>query len=114
MDAFADAYDHVVDKNLLIRRYNLTAECVLPKEQVDYELENAEPEPTQLNLFTNYEAEEKIRKKQDEFLEHEYDLQKVVLDIKEKFGKNALLKGMSLQDGATMKERNAQIGGHKA
>ena len=64
----------------------------------------------QLDLFTDYEA---IRKQEQE-LEKEKKMQKAVLEIKKKFGKNAVLKGMNLEEGATAKGRNEQIGGHKA
>lgn len=114
MDAVADAFDEAVDKQLLIRRFNVTAEAVLPKAQVDEALETATPQPVQMSIFTNYELEEKLKAAEDEKLERELELQRVMLAVKEKFGKNAILRGMNLQDGATMKQRNAQIGGHKA
>ena len=114
MDAVASAYDQVVDKQLLIRRFNVTAEAVLPKQQIDEAAEAAPPQPVQMNIFTNYELEEKLKAAEDEKLERELELQRVMLAVKEKFGKNAILRGMNLQEGATMKERNAQIGGHKA
>ena len=66
----------------------------------------------QLNLFDL--VSEKSNKEDDEFYKKEEDIQKAVLDIKSKFGKNAILKGMSLQEGATTRNRNNQIGGHKA
>ena len=66
----------------------------------------------QINLFDMIEFDEK--KVDQEKLQKEKDIQKAVLDIKKKFGKNAILKGMSLQEGATAIDRNNQIGGHKA
>lgn len=68
----------------------------------------------QMNLFTDYEALEQQRKKEDEDLEREKRIQKTVLDIKKKYGKNAIVKGMNLEEGATAISRNQQIGGHKA
>ena len=68
----------------------------------------------QLDLFTDYEALEKEREKEEAALEKERRLQEAMLSIRKKFGKNAILKGTSLQDGATMRERNQSIGGHKA
>ena len=65
-------------------------------------------------LFYEDSALEKQRKEENAALEREKKLQKAALDIKKKFGKNAILKGMNLQDGATAKDRNKQIGGHKA
>ncbi len=67
----------------------------------------------QLDLFTDYSAREKQRKEEDEKLMRERKMQQAMLDIKKKFGKNAILKGSDLQDGATTIERNRQIGGHK-
>lgn len=114
MDAVAEAYDQVVDKNLTIRRFNVTACDVLLKDQVDAAQRQMEPSPVQMNIFTNYELEQQLAQKEDEELQRELELQRVMLQVKEKFGKNAILRGMNLQEGATMKERNAQIGGHKA
>ncbi len=68
----------------------------------------------QLDLFTDYEALEKRRAEEEEQLKRERKIQEAMLDIKKKFGGNAILKGMNLQDGATARERNGQIGGHKA
>ena len=62
----------------------------------------------------SYEALEKQRQKEKELLERERKMQQAMLDIKKKFGKNAILKGMNLQEGATAKDRNSRIGGHKA
>lgn len=114
MDAAANAYDKVVDKALLIRRFNITAAGVLPKKQVDAYLESDPPQPQQMDIFTDYELKDKIKKQQEAKLKKEFEVQKIMLNVKEKFGKNAILRGMSLKEGATMKERNAQIGGHKA
>ena len=68
----------------------------------------------QLDLFTDYAAEEEKRRKEEEALARERKLQQAALAIKKKFGKNALLKGMNLEEGATARDRNSQIGGHKA
>ncbi len=68
----------------------------------------------QMNLFTDYEVLDQQRKKEEEELEREKRLQKTVLDIKKKYGKNAIVKGMNLEEGATAISRNQQIGGHKA
>ena len=64
--------------------------------------------------FTDYDALEQERDKRQKELDKEKRLQQAILDIKKRFGKNALLKGMNLEEGATTKERNNQIGGHKA
>ena len=91
-------YDRIIDKELLIRRLTLSATKVMPKEGQVYQ---------QLDLFTDYEA---LKKEQ----EKERRLQKSILDIKKKYGKNAVLRGLSYEEGATTRTRNGQIGGHKA
>ena len=68
----------------------------------------------QLDLFTDYVAREAEQKKEQVELERERRMQEAEISIKKKFGKNAILKGMNLQDGATAMDRNRQIGGHKA
>ena len=68
----------------------------------------------QLDLFTDYEDLKKQREKENAESEREKRMQNTILDIKKKFGKNAILKGMNLEEGATAKDRNNQIGGHKA
>ena len=65
-------------------------------------------------MFTDYEAREKEKKEEEERLQRERRMQEAVLDIKKKFGKNAVLKGMNFEEGATARERNRQIGGHRA
>lgn len=102
-------YDTIIDQNLLVRRLSLTANHVVP--------EGSEPtrkKPQQLDLFTDYEALEKKEQEEKAALDKEKKMQQTMLQIKKKFGKNAILKGMNLLDGATAKERNEQIGGHKA
>ena len=108
-DAMMQLYDRIVDKNLLIRRLNI-ATCKLIREE-DVEIkEYAE----QLTLFDDPEALLRSREKEKAALEREKRMQKAVIGIKKRFGKNAILKGMNLQEGATAKDRNSQIGGHKA
>lgn len=110
LDAALELFDKITDPNLFIRRVNVTANHVL-SESV---LKREKDKPQQLDLFTDYEAEAKkleLKKKADT---KEKDLQHVLLNIKNKFGKNAILKGANLQEGAMTIERNQQIGGHKA
>ncbi len=109
MDAVMELYDRIVNPNLLVRRLNLTANKVVVENSV---MEERQYE--QLNLFTDYAAEEKRREEEKMALEREKRVQQAVLSIKKKYGKNAILKGMNLQEGATTMERNNQIGGHKA
>lgn len=109
MDAVATLFDRIVDPNLLVRRLNLTANKVVAENSV-VEVQQYE----QLNLFTDYIAEEKKKEEERQTLEREKRMQQAVLSIKKKYGKNAILKGMNLQEGATTIDRNNQIGGHKA
>lgn len=109
IEAVLELYDRIVDPELLVRRINMSANKVVAESTAV-----KEDTSEQLNFFTDYEEEEKNRKAQAEQLEQEKQLQHAMLDIKKKFGKNALLKGMNLQEGATAKQRNNQIGGHKA
>ena len=68
----------------------------------------------QMDLFTDYQAKEEQKQREKEERERERSMQQAVLELKKKFGKNSVLKGMNLQEGATTIERNRQIGGHKA
>lgn len=108
-DAVLKAYDENVDKKLLIRRINITANRVVPEATL-----SQTPAPYQLSLFEDYEETEKQKAKEDAELEKERRIQETLIGIKNKFGKNAILKGLNLQEGATAKDRNEQIGGHKA
>ena len=107
--AVGELYDRIVNPDLLIRRIKLTANHVVNEASV----RQHEP-PQQLDLFTNYEEVERKRKEEREALEKERRMQEARLAIKRRFGKNAILKGLNFEEGATAKERNAQIGGHKA
>ena len=68
----------------------------------------------QLDLFTDYAAEQAKQEEESVRLAKEKSIQRAMLSIKKKYGKNAILKGMNLEDGATAKDRNGRIGGHKA
>ena len=104
MEATMKLYERIMNKKLLVRRINITANNV-----VDEETFKQEKTFEQIDLFTNYQ--EKVEKRKEEQTEKE--LQKAMIDIKKKYGKNAILKGMNLQQGGTTIERNGQIGGHK-
>ena len=71
-------------------------------------------EAVQLDLFTDYEALEEKQRQEEQQLKKERKIQETMLDIKRRFGKNAILRGTNFEEGATAKERNQQIGGHKA
>ena len=102
MEAVEKLYDRIINDKLLTRRINLTANKVVKegKKQAEFE---------QMDLFTNYN-EIKQKEIKDE---KEKNLQYVMIDIKKKYGKNAILKGMNLVEGGTTIERNGQVGGHK-
>ena len=108
--AAVELFDRIVDRSLLIRRLTITVNHVIR------EIDAAKNEPSfeQLDLFTDYEAAQKEKEEELALLEREKKMQQAMLGIKKKFGKNAILKGMNLKEGATAKEQNAKIGGHKA
>lgn len=108
-NAVMDLYDRIVDEHLLVRRITITANKLVDEKSV-----KQENEYQQLDLFTDYEAQRKKQAEEKEKLERERRMQEAMLSIKKKFGKNAVLKGMNLEEGATAKDRNEQIGGHKA
>ena len=110
VEAASVLYDRIVDKNLLIRRMNITANNIVEEKAAQQKNNSYQ----QLDLFTDYAAEEEQEKQEALRLNRERKLQEATITIKKKFGKNAILKGMSLQEGATAKNRNEQIGGHKA
>lgn len=97
-------FDRIVDPGLLIRRMYISANHVLPETEV---IQNAPME--QLDLFQDPAAQEA----EETALERERRMQEAMLAIKRKYGKNAILKGMNLEEGATARERNGMTGGHK-
>ncbi len=101
-------FDRIIDKKLLVRRLYLTAAHVLEEGEIPMK------EAEQLDLFTDYAAQEARQDREEAALAKERKMQETLLAIKRKYGKNAILKGMNLEEGATAKSRNAQIGGHKA
>lgn len=108
-DAVMELFDSIVNPDLLVRRLNLAANRVTAERDVPQE-----QGPRQLDLFMDYEAEEKRKEEEDAALEREKRKQQAVLCIRKKYGKNAILKGMNFVEGATAIDRNGQIGGHKA
>lgn len=109
VDAVMALYERIVAQALLVRRVNLAASRLADESSV-----KSVPVLEQLDLFTDYEALEAQRKAEAETLAEEKRLQATVLTIKKKYGKNAILKGLNLEEGATTQSRNKQIGGHKA
>ncbi len=108
-EAAMDLYDRIVNPDLLIRKISITAEKVIPEDKIE-DVHNFE----QLDLFTDYEALQAKQEKENEQLEKEKRRQQAILSLQKKYGKNIILKGMNLEEGATMRERNGQVGGHKA
>ena len=109
MEAMMELFERIVNPVFFARRINVVA--------LDLKTEETLPEKEefeQLSLFNDYEAEEKKRKEQEERKKKEKALQEAELSIKQKFGKNAILKGTNFLEGATAMERNRQIGGHRA
>ena len=108
-DALLHIYDHHIDPLLLVRRITIATLNVIPEE--DNAIQIAIQKSHQLSLFHNDEEQPHTDPNQ---LAKERRIQETLIDIKQRFGKNAILKGLNFQDGATAKERNRQIGGHKA
>ncbi|EKC48697.1 Nucleotidyltransferase/DNA polymerase involved in DNA repair [human gut metagenome] len=101
-------YDEIINRNLLIRKIYLTVGNLTDEKEL-----KQENQYEQVNLFTNYgklaekEKEEKVK------LEKEKKIQNTIIDLKNRFGKNAIIKGMDLEEDATTIQRNGQIGGHQ-
>ena len=107
--AVVKLYNEIVNPDLLIRRITMAANHVISEKEVQ-----EEQQYEQMNLFTDFGIAKKEKEEKNEKLERERKMQKAMLDIKKKYGKNAILKGMNLQEDGTAMERNLQIGGHKA
>ena len=109
MEEVIKIYDQIINKTLSIRRINIVATNIIKKEEQERKVELK-----QINLFedevVNMNIEEKIKEQETE----EEKLQKTLLNIKDKYGKNSILKGMNLEEGGTPIERNEQVGGHSA
>ena len=108
-EAVMSLYDRIINPDLLVRRINLTTNNVVEESKA-----SEHNTPIQLDLFTDYEELERKRNEEKAALEKERKMQEAVLSIKKRFGKNAILKGLDFEEGATTRDRNKQIGGHKA
>lgn len=104
-------YDRIVNRDLLIRRLNISTNNIIREEQG---ARSEGQDDVQLDLFTDYDALEKEKQTRKRERAKERRMQEALINIKRRFGKNAILKGTSYAEGATAKERNKQIGGHKA
>ena len=108
--AALDIFDRTVDQRRMIRRLNVTVTELMTEEMAA----GKQDFPEQLDMFTDYEALARQRAAEERAIARERQGQQAVLDIRRRFGKNAILKGTSLMEGATGRERNRQIGGHRA
>jgi DNA polymerase V len=102
-------YDRIIDKNLLIRRINISVNNLVSESE-----RAKEGQIEQLDFFTDYKEAEEMKRSAEESYAKEKQKQNALLSIKKKYGGNAILRGISFEEGATGIERNAQIGGHKA
>ncbi|MDL2205608.1 DNA methylase [Eubacteriales bacterium OttesenSCG-928-N13] len=107
--AMSELFDRIVDPNLLSRRVTIAANHVVPEASISQTVTFE-----QLDLFTDHTAVQAQRAEEEADLAREKSLQKTIISLNKKYGKNALLKGMNLEEGATTMDRNKQIGGHKA
>ena len=108
MDAVLGVYDRVVDPDLLIRRVNLAALGLVREDEIPQEA------PEQLSLFADCGERDERKAREQAADEKERRLQKTTLRLQQKYGRNAVLKGMNLLEGGTTIERNRQIGGHRS
>ena len=107
--AIMQLYDRIVEKNLLVRRLNVIANHVVYEHHI-----TKDDEPVQYGLFDDIDALERQRKNNQIKREKERHLQEALIRLKGKYGKNAVLKGMNFEEGATAIARNSQVGGHRA
>ena len=107
--AVEQLFDRIVNPTLLVRRLTISANNMHPEGE-----EPPVQKPVQLDLFADYEEIAHQEQAKKEALEKERRMQEAVLNIKKHFGKNAILKGLNFKEGATARDRNRQIGGHKA
>ncbi len=107
--AVASLYDRIVNPHLLVRRLTLAVHHVMRETDIP-----SSPVPTQLELFIDYEAKARQEREEKQCRDKERRLQEARLNIRERFGKNSILRGLNFEEGATARERNQQIGGHKA
>lgn len=108
LKAVLELFDQITDEKLMVRRMYVVANHVIPATEVP------EERPVQLNLFEDATAIQQAQEHRKMALEREHRLQKTLLAIKGRYGKNAILKGMNFQEGATARKRNGQVGGHRA
>ena len=103
-----ELYDRITDPQLLIRRVTIAACALIPEESIPPE------QAEQLELFTDYEELDRRRRDEEKTDEKEKRVLRAMLTLQDRYGKNAVLRGMNFIEGGTTIERNGQIGGHKA
>ena len=104
-------YDRIVDNKLLIRRINISANNVISESHMK---EDNKKTFKQMDLFTDYNLEDKKNKAKEKAIKKERKIQEAIISIKKKYGKNAVLSGLNFEEGATSRDRNERIGGHRA
>ena len=109
LEAIQELYERIMNKNLLVRKIYVVANNVVNENAVEETKQNE-----QISLFVDYKKQKEEKEEKNSERKKENNLQHTILDIKKKYGKNAILKGMNLEKDGTMKDRNSQIGGHKA
>ncbi len=109
VNGMAELFDRIADKKLLIRKLSISANRLIKESDAV-----GEPQCEQLDFFTDYVKQSEQRRAAQREREREKSIQKAIVSIKKKYGKNSILKGINFREGATEKERNGQIGGHKA
>jgi len=107
-DCVMELYDKIINPHLLIRRVSISANNIIDESEIKNVSNNQ-----QLDLFTDYEKVVEQESRDEIALSKEKNLQHTILNLKKKYGKNAILKGMNFQEGATMRDRNEQVGGHR-
>jgi DNA polymerase V len=108
-EAIISLFDRIVNPDLLVRRMTITSNHIVREDSIV-----KKDGPVQLDLFTDYEEQQRIQQKEADGMAKERKMQEALLSIKKRYGKNAVLKGINFAEGATAIERNQQIGGHKA
>ena len=107
--AAMELFNRIIDKRLTSRRINVVACRVISEAEI-----TAENEAEQLDFFTDFEEKQAERERENKALKRENNMQKAIIELKNKYGKNSVLRGMNLEEGATTVSRNKQIGGHRA
>ena len=111
MAAATELYERIINRSLTVRRITISAHHVIPETEAEKKKVIV---AEQMSMFVDYDEIDRQREKEKRELERERKMQDAIIEIKKKYGKNAILRGMNLQEGATARERNRQIGGHKA